>query len=345
MKATKLFSNKIKSRLALKQDETQRQPGILGDGNGTIIVPGLSNFNYVTIGDKVLPVFNNRVPAQAGIKVWVGYEPDRSDKVYRNKLFQVLSTRSETPAGVEVGYVGYAPARRYEWNATNGGQDPLTVHLRAFSPLKLGVSSAGGMNVEVYKGNVNDGTDFIPTTAGKAALVMISIDNTGAIIQTKGAEVDITALAPSDRPSIPADTLFVCGCIRVYYGQTVIQEGRINTDFDDLRFPGLFGGGGGGGYTPPATTAANDVQVGDGAGVWIKKTLAEFVTILRTSLDSIYQAAGTYLTSANIEDSIVDAHTTIAPSGNAVFDALAGKQDAGSYLTALDYDQIHAEIG
>ena len=46
------------------------------------------------------------------------------------------------------------------------------------------------------------------------------------------------------------------------------------------------------------------------------------------------QVAGSYLTSANIEDSIVDGHTTIAPSGNAVFDALAGKQPAGSYLTA-----------
>ena len=73
-------------------------------------------------------------------------------------------------------------------------------------------------------------------------------------------------------------------------------------------------------------TAINDFLVASGAGVFVKKTLAEVVTILRTSLDSIYQAAGTYLTSANIEDSIVDAHTTIAPSGNAVFDALALKE-------------------
>lgn len=34
----------------------------------------------------------------------------------------------------------------------------------------------------------------------------------------------------------------------------------------------------------------------------------------------------TILTTDNIEDSIVDGHTTIAPSGNAVYDALAGKQ-------------------
>jgi len=44
----------------------------------------------------------------------------------------------------------------------------------------------------------------------------------------------------------------------------------------------------GNGYTPPTTTAANDVQVGDGSGNWIKKTLAEFSTIIQTALDSIY---------------------------------------------------------
>ncbi|MCR4308368.1 MAG: hypothetical protein NUV80_07505, partial [Candidatus Berkelbacteria bacterium] len=34
-------------------------------------------------------------------------------------------------------------------------------------------------------------------------------------------------------------------------------------------------------FAIPATTAANDMQVGDGAGAWIKKTLAEFVAIFR----------------------------------------------------------------
>ena len=42
------------------------------------------------------------------------------------------------------------------------------------------------------------------------------------------------------------------------------------------------------------------------------------------------QASGSYLTSANIEDSIVDGHTTIAPSGNAVYDALELKAPLAS---------------
>ena len=42
---------------------------------------------------------------------------------------------------------------------------------------------------------------------------------------------------------------------------------------------------------PPATTAANDVQVGNGAGAWITNTIAQFITTLRATLDSVYAAA------------------------------------------------------
>jgi len=55
-------------------------------------------------------------------------------------------------------------------------------------------------------------------------------------------------------------------------------------------------------------------------------------------LDTEKQAAGSYLTAANIEDAVVDGHTTIAPSSNAVFDALALKQAAGSYLTSANIE-------
>ena len=44
------------------------------------------------------------------------------------------------------------------------------------------------------------------------------------------------------------------------------------------------------GEMAPTTTAANDFQIGNGAGAWIKKTLAQVVTILRTALDSVYAA-------------------------------------------------------
>lgn len=44
------------------------------------------------------------------------------------------------------------------------------------------------------------------------------------------------------------------------------------------------------GTPAPATTAANDFQLGNGSGSWVKKTLAEVITVLRSSLDSVYAA-------------------------------------------------------
>jgi hypothetical protein len=55
-------------------------------------------------------------------------------------------------------------------------------------------------------------------------------------------------------------------------------------------------------YFPPATTAANDIQVGDGAGNWIKKTIAQFVSLLRSSLDSVYASLSSGVTNGNSHD-------------------------------------------
>jgi hypothetical protein len=252
MNPKKQFAQRIKERFAQKQDELQRIPGVMGDGNGHLYPDGLSNFVYVVFADKSMPVFNTRVAAGLGVKIWVGYAPEEPT------LFQVLSLRSETPSGsVEIAQ-GFAPAKRYEWQAVGGGQDPLHVHLRAFSPLKLGMSATGGMNVDLFRGYVHNGTtwlkidrqdidltSYIPATTGKAAMVLITIDNTGAIVKTDGADVNIEDMDITALPAIPANTVFVCGAVRVYNGQEKVQEGRTASDFVDLRFPGVAAGASG----------------------------------------------------------------------------------------------------
>lgn len=244
----KKFSRKLRQRFDEKQNAMERIPAVMGDGNGGLLVSGQSDFIYCQIGDKVAAVYNNRVPNQIGLSIWIGRTPEEPN------LFQVLSTRSAVPAGVDGSYVnGYAPAKRYEWHAVGGGQDPLAVHLRAFTPLKLSVSDTPPETLEVYvnlyRGFIWTGAQFkavarqdidlysyIPTTINKAAFVLITISNTGVPVMTKGSEVDIDALVITDIPALPGGTRFICGAVRVYYGQTKVQEGRTNTDIFDARY-------------------------------------------------------------------------------------------------------------
>jgi len=125
-------------------------------------------------------------------------------------------------------------------------------------------------------------------------------------------------------------------------------------------------------YTPPATTAVNDFQVGNGSGYWVKKTLAETVTILRTSLDTVYQATLGYTAenTANKETgSAPTDNTTKYPSSHTVYTALATKQasllasspiqllsgyilymppattSANGYLSSSDWNTFNNKIG
>jgi hypothetical protein len=80
-----------------------------------------------------------------------------------------------------------------------------------------------------------DMTSYIPVTSGKAAFVLITINTSGTVVKTDGADVNVADLAVTDIPATPASTALVLGAIRVYNGQTLVQDARTNTDFVDLR--------------------------------------------------------------------------------------------------------------
>lgn len=244
MKESNQIRKALKRQFQAKQDLIDARPGQLGDGFGHINVTGRDHYVYVRVAGIVDEVFNNRVPPENDLLVIVGFDPTQPN------LYQVLSTRTAAPGGLNGGAIsGYAPAIRYQWMATGGGQDPLFVEKRQFLPRRIGPYS--GMLIQVYRDIIWTGTAWaivntqtidltahIPATTGKCALVLITLDDSGNVIATKGSEVDISTLAITDVPAVPAGTREVLGAVRVYYGQTAVQEARTNTDIIDLRFSG-----------------------------------------------------------------------------------------------------------
>jgi hypothetical protein len=242
----------VRQHLQRKADKPVRLPAVLGDGANRLSVTGQANRVYVTLaGGIVGQAFNNRVQASYGLPVWVGYDPVEPD------TWQVLAVRAGAAeaAGFDLGGTGYAPASRYRWNYPGGGQDPLYVEGRQFLPLRLGPHT--GLSVYVYPWVVWTGSAwaYVPATAvdltasvpaaeGQARLVLVTVDEAGAVVTTAGTAVALADLGLDDLPSVPAGTRYVVGAVRLYYGQTAIQEGRSNTDIVDLRdLPGAWGTG------------------------------------------------------------------------------------------------------
>lgn len=234
----------FKSRMDKKQTVPYTITGTLGDGRGNVLVPNRDNYVYVRLaGSGIAEVFNNRVPVTYDLPVICGYDPINPTK------FQILSIQvmsSESVGFVGQG-IGYAPASRYRWMYPAGGQDPLFVETRQIMPLRI---TPVGMKIKVHNQVIWNGsawvvfggvtetdlTSYIPTTNGKCLMALITIDNDGLIAVTAGDEVDIADLVVGDIPAPPENTRYILGAVRLYYGQTVIQEARTNTDIVDLRF-------------------------------------------------------------------------------------------------------------
>jgi len=254
MRGDKLFKKKLEKRLSQKSDALPKIAGVLGDGAGNLYFGDGRRVVYVRIGNTLAYARCARVAPKNDMAVWVGYANEEKT------TYQILSARSDESNETNEGG-GFAPANYYRYLAQGGGQDPLWLEKRAWLPLRPGTTNPPSMSVSIYSGDVWTGTVFlhvaaqtsdltahIPETDGNAAWVLLTINTSGAIVQTAGDETTIALLCPdgdefANAPAIPSSTAEVVALVRVYYGQTAIREGRnagigdnrAFTDFVDLR--------------------------------------------------------------------------------------------------------------
>lgn len=246
---------KFRTKLDQKQNSLPYYPGELGDGFGNVAT-GTPGLVYVRIMGATDIAVNETVPNVHGLKVWVGYLP------HQPRTLRILSQRKvfDSDDEFEYGLNSHANTHEYFGPGASGGKDVVKVKLQQFMPLR--VMPYDGLTVAIFPGIVWTGTVFvlvsdtndygfpvpktidfsdsltypIPAT-GKAKFMLISIDDTGSVVVTQGAEVDLANLTLTEIPTVPSNTRVVLAAIRRYNSQTVIVENRMETDVVDLRFP------------------------------------------------------------------------------------------------------------
>jgi len=237
---------KISKKLKKYRRQQDLQIGLLGNYNYVVEVPGRPNYVYVRlVGQVVSQVYNDRVNPVLDLQVYVGYDDEEP------RLLQVLGVRSDLRRyGTDETNVGYIAEhhRTHEWMAfPDGGNDVVFSELRQFMPLRPTPISTGialnigrgilldyNKNILYVTGAIVDLSDYIPTTGSRFAYV--GIDQYGAPSVTGGFVRDTFTLTFADAPDFIPGT-YPIALVRLYSGQTRIEEAYSSTDLADLRFP------------------------------------------------------------------------------------------------------------
>lgn len=246
--------------------------GLLGDGQGNVIVPDRPDYNYVRFNrssSETFEVFNKEVSQPVdGWPILIGELP------WSPGLIQVVGTDwaaySQTGWGDSVASI-QAHAPTHEWPTFAPGSDPVNVYMRALTPLRTQVVGSGSNSVYVTPYEYDHtGTnvqwpgvpamDFSakPPTGSMLYMGVYLNPATNALGVVSGST---TVFTDALEPAIPNWPLGVypSGYVRLYGGQAGITERDIrpaqriyNTT---LMFTGTSGGGGG----APSGAAGGDL--------------------------------------------------------------------------------------
>lgn len=236
------------------QPNLPRQYGLLGKGDGTVLVTNAPTLNYVRLQGAVVKILNVATPAIDNLPVMVGYLPEDPDTLQVLGIDPRVAQDAITQTTVD-GEISYpttkAHRESHRWMGVEGGNDVVFVELRQFMPFRPSIKDDYGMVLTVERGiiplsaggwlKVNaadiDFTSEIPATSGMAKFCLVYVTAAGAYAYVNGVEKAFGTLEEPDIPAIPSTAEVVICAVRVYEGQTTLAEGRLDTDVVDLRFP------------------------------------------------------------------------------------------------------------
>lgn len=240
--------NRLKSAMRMLLGDYERRrhrvAGVLGNGDGsTISVTNRPGYVWVRLPNReLLQVLNvSNIPAEYDSPVHVGYTDINPETL------QILGPNLAS-TGIDKDEVIYPFVQNHghthEWEAANGGYDPVQMHLRAFTPLR--VTFTGGLTAHVHRG-------FIPLASGGVAWVdhqdidltssvpsnlhrwvIVYADRiTGTVLTQNGDIARSPSLATIPSPPVGGNLL---AAVLLSAGQTELSENASNTSLVDLRF-------------------------------------------------------------------------------------------------------------
>jgi hypothetical protein len=209
--------------------------GMIGDGAGTIELPGHPDLWYVRPLGSELPlvVRSGAAPRLEGTRVWV-------DLDYGSKRIW----RIQGVTGASSGSAAIGPhADTHLW----GSSDP--VYIDTVQIINSLVYASSGMTIKINPGFVVvagkpvhilattidlSNPDHVPVSG--AVYVLVRADSTGAITIQDGTPVAAYAdLSWADVPAVE-EGYALLGFVRLYDGQTKLSKLYINPDVTDVRF-------------------------------------------------------------------------------------------------------------
>jgi hypothetical protein len=246
------------NRLASYAPKLNTWPGKLGDGHGVVQNPDYPD-GYVYVRDlhgNLLTVYNNKVPSVSDLFIVFGYdqaEPKLLQVIaqwttYQNQPYQSLPSHGKTHRWPNVDTVfmmaeQFLPALLFSDNSFSAVLYPGYVQ------------TAGGWHYIPYQ-TINF-YSHKPTSGARA--VLVSVDDSGAIVLTNGSIVSSFELvAPENFPATPANHRALYA-VRLYSSQAGIKMTEKFKDIYDLRFFQFGAGGSGGG----AAGTTGSVQYND----------------------------------------------------------------------------------